>query len=61
MVFELHMSIAFEKLLFFGSVPVLNMIAGGFTAWFAFPAALPGESSSSDAFFWRVPGLPAEP
>lgn len=62
-VFELHMSIAFEKLLFFGNAPVLNMIAGGFTALLAFPAPsrLFGVSSSSDVFFGRVHGLPLEP
>jgi len=37
-VFELHTSIAFEKLLFFGNAPVLKMMAGGLTVLLAFPA-----------------------
>jgi len=62
-VLELHISIAFEKLLFFGSAPVLKMMAGGLTAWLTFPAPfwLFGVSSSSEAFFGRPHGLPAEP
>lgn len=62
-VFELHMSIAFEKLLFFASAPVLKMMAGGLTVWLAFPAPfwLCGVSSSSEEVFGRLPGLPAEP
>ena len=41
-------------------VPVVNIIAGGFTALFGIPASLWlfDESSSSEAFLGSVPGLP---
>lgn len=62
-VLELHISIGFEKLLFFGKAPVLNMMAGGFTALLRFPAPLGlfCVSSSSDVFLGRLLGLPPEP